>query len=428
MRAATATAHSSFAALRARDFRLFWLGAFCGTVGFEMQGTAVGWELYERTHSALALGYIGLVTVIPLVALVLPAGHVVDSVNRRIVLIAAQGTMAAASIGLAAVSQFHAPVIAIYGCFFVMGVARAFQSPVRNAILPALVPEDVLPNAVTWNSGGWQLAAVIGPALGGLMIGAFRRPALVYLCGAAGAFVFLVCATLLHYRPIERVRQAPTIQTLIAGARYVWQTKLILAAITLDLFAVLLGGATSLMPIYAKDILHVGPVGLGWMDAAPSIGAVVMAVPLARKPLKHAGRTLLWAVFGFGAATLVFGLSRSFVLSLAMLVLLGGLDMVSVVVRGTLVPLLTPDDMRGRVGAINSLFIGTSNQLGGFESGVVARLFTPVVSVVSGAIGTMIVVAAVAWKWPELRALGPLTTAAPAEPAQVVSVARAAPV
>jgi MFS family permease len=415
-----------FAALRARDFRLFWIGAFCGTVGFEMQGTAVGWELYERTHSALALGYIGLATVIPLVALVLPAGHVVDSVNRRLVLIAAQGTMAAASIGLAAVSRFHAPVIAIYGCFFIMGAARAFQQPVRNAILPALVPDDVLANAVTWNSGGWQLAAVIGPALGGLMIGAFRQPALVYLCGATGACVFLVAATLLHYRPIERVRQAPTMQTLIAGARYVWHTKLILATITLDLFAVLLGGATSLMPVYAKDILHVGPVGLGWMDAAPSVGAVVMAVVLARTPLRRAGRTLLWAVFGFGAATLVFGLSRSFALSLAMLVLLGGLDMVSVVVRGTLVPLLTPDEMRGRVGAINSLFIGTSNQLGGFESGVVARLFTPVVSVVSGAIGTMIVVAAVAWTWPELRGLGPLTTAAPAEPAPVVSAARAA--
>jgi MFS family permease len=192
------------------------------------------------------------------------------------------------------------------------------------------------------------------------------------------------------------------------------------------LFAVLLGGATSLMPVYAKDILHVGPVGLGWMDAAPSIGAVMVAVMLARVPLQKAGATLLWAVFGFGAATLVFGLSHSFLLSLSMLVLLGGLDMVSVVVRGTLVPLLTPDDMRGRVGAINSLFIGTSNQLGGFESGVVARLFTPVVSVVSGAIGTMIVVAAVAWKWPELRVLGPLTTAAPAEPAPVVSRARAA--
>jgi MFS family permease len=418
--------HSPFAALRERDFRLFWLGAFAGTVGFEMQGTAVGWELYERTHSALALGYIGLVTVIPLVALVLPAGHVVDTVDRRWVLICAQATMASASIGLAAVSWFHAPVLAIYACFLVMGAARAFQQPVRNAILPSLVPSEVLPNAVTWNSGGWQLAAVIGPAIGGLMIGAFRLPALVYLCGAGGALAFLTCAVLLHYRPVDREKRAVTFDSLVAGARYVLSTKLILATITLDLFAVLLGGATSLMPVYAKDILHVGPEGLGWMDAAPSVGAVIVAVVLARVPLKKAGPTLLWAVFGFGAATLVFGLSRSFLLSLGMLVLLGGLDMVSVVVRGTLVPLLTPDGMRGRVGAINSLFIGTSNQLGGFESGVVARLFTPVVSVVSGAIGTMIVVAAVAWKRPELRRLGPLTTAAPSEPAPVVSAARAA--
>jgi MFS family permease len=258
------------------------------------------------------------------------------------------------------------------------------------------------------------------------MIGAFRLPALVYLCGATGALVFLTCAVLLHYRPVDREKRAITFDSLVAGARYVLHTKLILATITLDLFAVLLGGATSLMPVYAKDILHVGPEGLGWMDAAPSVGAVIVAVVLARVPLKKAGPTLLWAVFGFGAATLVFGLSRSFLLSLGMLVLLGGLDMVSVVVRGTLVPLLTPDHMRGRVGAINSLFIGTSNQLGGFESGVVARLFTPVVSVVSGAIGTMVVVAAVAWKWPELRRLGPLTTAAPSEPAPVVSAARAA--
>ncbi len=391
-----------------------------------MQGTAVGWELYERTHSALALGYVGLVTVIPLIALVLPAGHIVDTVNRRLVLISAQATMAAASIGLAAVSWFHAPVLAIYGCFVIMGAARAFQQPVRNAILPALVPPEVLPNAVTWNSGGWQLAAVLGPAFGGLMIGATRMPALVYLCGATGALIFLTCAIFLHYRPIERERRAPTIGTLIAGARYVWRTKLILATITLDLFAVLLGGATSLMPVFAKDILHVGPVGLGWMDAAPSVGAVIMAVVLARTPLKRAGLTLLWAVFGFGLATLVFGLSKSFMLSMAMLIILGGLDMVSVVVRGTLVPLLTPDDMRGRVGAINSLFIGTSNQLGGFESGLVARLFTPVVSVVSGAIGTMIVVVAVGWIWPEVRRLGPLTTVAPPEPAPVVSAARAA--
>ncbi len=401
--------HSPYAALQERDFRLFWLGAFSGTVGFEMQGTAVGWELYERTHSALALGYVGLVSVIPLIALVLPAGHIVDTVNRRFVLMGAQTAMMAASLGLAAVSWLHAPVMAIYACFLVMGAARAFQQPTRNAILPALVPPETLANAVTWNSGGWQLAAVIGPALGGLLIGALRTPAIVYLCGAAGAFVFLVCAFLLRYRPIDREHRALTIESLIAGVRYVIRTKLILATITLDLFAVLLGGATSLMPVYAKDILHVGPVGLGWMDAAPSVGAVVMAVVLARGPLRRAGPTLLGAVFGFGVATLVFGLSRSFVLSLAMLVLIGGLDMVSVVVRGTLVPLLTPDEMRGRVGAINSLFIGTSNQLGGFESGVVARLFSPVVSVVSGALGTMLVVVLVARRWPQLWSLGPLT-------------------
>jgi MFS family permease len=391
------------------------IGAVCGALGIEMQFTAVGWELYERTHSPLALGYVGLVMVLPLIALVLPAGHVVDTVDRRWILIVAQTAIAAASLGLAAVSIYHGPVVAIYGCLLVVGAARAFQQPTRNAILPSLVPSEALANAVTWNSGGWQLAAVLGPALGGALIGALRRAAPVYYCGAAGALIFLVCVVLLRYRSADRVHRAMTVESLIAGARYVLTTKLILATITLDLFAVLLGGATTLMPVYAKDILHVGPVGLGWMDAAPSLGAVIMAIVLARTPLTRAGPALLWAVIGFGAGTCVFGLSRSFPLSLAMLIVIGALDMVSVVVRGTLVPLLTPDDMRGRVGAINSLFIGTSNQLGGFESGAVAHAFGPVASVVSGGIGTIVVVALIAWRWPALRRLRALSAAATPE-------------
>jgi len=377
-----------------------------------MQSTAVGWELYERTHSAYALGMLGLVSVVPLVALALPAGHMVDTRDRRYVLMASQAAYMASSGGLALVSWKHGPLIALYACILLSGIARAFQAPARNALLPSLVPPNVLSNAVTWNSGGWQLAAVIGPAIGGALIAVFRGAVAVYLCAAGGSAVFFALAAGIRHRPAERAPAELTLAELGAGIRFVARSPLILGTITLDLFAVLLGGASTLLPIYAKDILHVGPTGLGWLNAADSLGAVLMAAALAaRPPMRHAGRTLLWAVTGFGVATLIFGISRSFPLSLCMLMALGAFDMVSVVVRATLVPLLTPDEMRGRVGAINNLFIGTSNQLGGFESGAVAGAFGPVVSVVSGAIGTLLVVVAVAWHWPALRRLGALETA-----------------
>jgi MFS family permease len=409
--------HVVSAALRWRDFRLLLVGNVISTLGLQMQSTAVGWELYDRTHSAYALGMLGLVGVVPLVALALPAGHVVDTRDRRRVLMASQAGYIASSGGLAVVSWQHGPIIALYACILVSGIARSFQAPARNALLPSLVPPETLANAVTWNSGGWQLAAVVGPALGGAVIAALGGAAAVYLSAAAGSTVFFVLAAAIRHRPPGRARAELTLAALGAGIRFVAHTPLILATITLDLFAVLLGGTTTLLPIYAKDILHVGPSGLGWLNAADSLGAVLMAAALAsRPPLGRAGRTLLWAVAGFGVATFVFGISRSFPLSLCMLMALGAFDMVSVVVRATLVPLLTPDEMRGRVGAITNLFIGTSNQLGGFESGAVAGAFGPVVSVVSGAIGTLIVVAAVAWRWPALRRLGSLASARGEQP------------
>jgi MFS family permease len=402
--------HSLSAVLRLRDFRLLLTGTVAGTLGLQMQTTAVGWELYERTGSALALGVVGLVALVPIVVLTLPAGHAVDSFDRRKLLIAAQALFTIAWLGLAAVSWWHAPLWMLYGCVLMAGIARAFQGPLRSAILPSIVPKALLPTAVTWQGGAWQLAAVIGPAVAGVMIGATHTAVPVYLAAATGALVFLIMATRLHYRQLERPPTALTIRALVAGVNFVWRAKLLLGTITLDLFAVVLGGATTLLPIYAKDILHVGPTGLGWMNSADSLGAILMAVWLgSRPPLRRAGWTLLTAVFVFGLATLVFGYSRSYPLSLAALIVLGAADMISVVVRSTLVPLVTPDDMRGRVGAINSLFIGTSNQLGGFESGVVAHAFGPVVSVVAGAIGTMLVVISIAWKWPELRRLGALT-------------------
>jgi MFS family permease len=402
------------AALKCRDFRLLFVGVVVSNIGLQMQGTAIGWELYDRTHSAYALGFVGLIALIPLLALALPAGHIIDTHDRRRVLIMSLAIFTAASIGLALVSRTHGPLAALYGCVLLTGVARAFHTPARNALLPELVPPAILANAVTWNSGGWQLASVVGPAVGGALIAALGGAVAVYVCSGVATLTFLVLAAAIRHRSTERLTHVMTASALVAGVRFVARSKLLLPIITLDLFAVLLGGATTLLPIYAKDILHVGPAGLGWLDAAPSLGAVLMAVALASfPPMRRAGRTLLWAVLGFGVGTLVFGVSQNFALSLTMLAVIGGLDMVSVVIRNTIAPLVTPDEMRGRVGSITGLFIGTSNLLGGFESGAVAGAFGPVFSVVSGAIGTVIVVFAVAWYWPSVRRLGTLASVEP---------------
>ena len=402
------------AALKCRDFRLLFVGVVVSNIGLQMQGTAIGWELYDRTHSAYALGFVGLIALIPLLALALPAGHIIDTHDRRRVLMMSLAIFTAASIGLALVSRTHGPLAALYGCVLLTGVARAFHTPARNALLPELVPPAILANAVTWNSGGWQLASVVGPAVGGALIAALGGAVAVYVCSGVATLTFLLLAAAIRHRSTERLTQVMTASALVAGVRFVARSKLLLPIITLDLFAVLLGGATTLLPIYAKDILRVGPAGLGWLDAAPSLGAVLMAVALASfPPMRRAGRTLLWAVLGFGVGTLVFGVSQNFALSLTMLAVIGGLDMVSVVIRNTIAPLVTPDEMRGRVGSITGLFIGTSNLLGGFESGAVAGAFGPVFSVVSGAIGTVIVVFAVAWYWPSVRRLGTLASVEP---------------
>ena len=402
------------AALKCRDFRLLFVGVVVSNIGLQMQGTAIGWELYDRTHSAYALGFVGLIALIPLLALALPAGHIIDTHDRRRVLMMSLAIFTAASIGLALVSRTHGPLAALYGCVLLTGVARAFHTPARNALLPELVPPAILANAVTWNSGGWQLASVVGPAVGGALIAALGGAVAVYVCSGVATLTFLLLAAAIRHRSTERLTQVMTASALVAGVRFVARSKLLLPIITLDLFAVLLGGATTLLPIYAKDILRVGPAGLGWLDAAPSLGAVLMAVAMASfPPMRRAGRTLLWAVLGFGVGTLVFGVSQNFALSLTMLAVIGGLDMVSVVIRNTIAPLVTPDEMRGRVGSITGLFIGTSNLLGGFESGAVAGAFGPVFSVVSGAIGTVIVVFAVAWYWPSVRRLGTLASVEP---------------
>jgi MFS family permease len=401
--------HDAYASWRFPSFRLFLAGTVLASVGHEMQSVAVGWELYERTGSALDLGLVGLVQAVPVFLFALPAGQVADRFPRRVIAMMTMAVVATASLGLAMVSYTGAPVGWVYACLALTGTARSFALPARWALLPHLVPVDAYTNAVTWRSSGWQLAAVTGPALGGLALGIWHRAAPVYLIDATCAIGSILLLVPVHEGPIERDEESFTLDALLAGAKFVLQTELILATITLDMLAVLLGGAVILLPIFARDILHVGPAGLGWLRAAPSLGALSMALWLAhRPPMRRAGRSLLLATAGFGAATIVFGLSRDYWLSVAMLAVTGALDNVSVVVRGTLVQVLTPDGLRGRVSSVNSVFIGTSNELGGFESGLAARLFGPVLAVVGGGVGTILVVLAAAWKWPSIRRLGRL--------------------
>jgi MFS family permease len=389
-----------------------------GVIGWQMLQVALGWEIYERTHSAFALGLVGLVTVIPVVLLALPAGHLSDRMDRMKIVLAAQVVFASMSLSLAAVSHFKGPIILMFGILLVRGTAQAYNNPARSALLPRLVPGAVFENAVTWASSGFQIAAVVGPALGGLVIGVTKGATVAYFADATLTTVYVLMllgirgeftaqsTTTAAMKPREKM----TLESLVAGMKFVRDTKVILAAITLDLFAVLFGGATALLPIFAKDILQVGPSGLGWLRAAPSVGALLVMLTIAhRPPMQRTGWTLLTAVGGFGLATIVFGMSRSFPLSMVMLFILGGLDGISMVIRSTLVQLWTPDEMRGRVSAVNSVFIDMSNELGGFESGTLAALLGPVVAVVGGGIGTMIVVAGVAAKWPELRKLKTLS-------------------
>lgn len=398
-----------YAVFRIDDFRRYMLAGTILTVGGTMQSVAVGWELYERTRSATALGLVGLVQFLPVLLLALPAGHAADRYSRRSLLLMAQGLMFVASSGLALLSYAQGPVWLTYACLLLVGIAQAVSRPARWSFLPQLVPGELLASAVTWNTSSWQTAALAGPALGGLIIAVSEGATRVYLFDAACCLAVILLIGGIRGRPAPPGLERFSFRSLLAGFEFVRKSDLILAAITLDLFAVLLGGATALLPIYARDILRVGPTGLGWLRTAPSIGAVLMALVLAhRPPLRRAGPTMLWAVAGFGAATIVFGLSRNPLLSFVMLMLTGVLDNISVVIRGTLVQTLTPDAMRGRVSAVNGLFIGSSNELGGFESGVTAQLFGPVASVVGGGLGTIAVVLIVACLSPRLRHLGPL--------------------
>jgi MFS family permease len=401
----------SLAAFSYPDFTLYQGARLFTVMATEMQSVAVGWQVFELTKRPLDLGYVGLAQFWPTIVLFLAAGHAADRFNRRKIV-----TLCYFGLGLASTALFlltitgSRSVHAIYAVLTLVGVVRSFNGAAGQSMVPQLVPERDFPNAVAWAQTVFNAATIIGPALGGLIYAVFRGPAAVYASSIAAAAISVIAMSRVRLNPAKRERVEVSLATLFAGFRFIWEKKLILGLISLDLFAVLLGGAVALLPVYARDILHAGPWALGILRSAPAVGAVVMAMLLAHRPLKrHAGITMLWSVAGFGVFTIVFGLSRNLWLSLASLLLVGASDMVSVIIRGTLVQLSTPDSMRGRVSAVNSLFIGTSNEFGQFESGVTAHWFGTVPAVVIGGVGTLVVIALWAWLFPELRGASQLT-------------------
>jgi MFS family permease len=396
---------SGLAPFHYRDFGLFQLARLFIVVALEMQSVAVGWQIYATTKRALDLGLVGLAQFLPGILLFLLSGHVADRFNRRKVLVACYVgmTVCSALLFLIAWRQTEG-VWPIYFVLVLLGAVRSFNGPVTRAILPQLVPEEHFQSAVAWASTVFQGGTILGPAIGGLVYGFFRGPAVVYATAFLTGIAAIASTLMIKAEQVPRGREPVTLATFLVGIKYIWAKKIILGAISLDLFAVLLGGAVALLPVFAKEILRTGPLGLGLLRSAPAVGAGFMALLLAYRPLrKRAGATMLWCVAGFGLFTILFGVSHSLILSLLALVLVGATDMVSVVVRGTLIQVATPDEMRGRVNAVDMIFIGASNQLGQFESGVTAQWFGTVPAVILGGIGTLVVTALWAWGFPELR-------------------------
>jgi MFS family permease len=407
-------APDAFAALRHPVVRAFALGRSAAVAGWQIISVAVGWLLYERTGDPWALGLVGVAELTPVFLFMVVAGNAADRFPRRNVGIFAHSVLTVAALGLALVSWLNGPTVVIYLLLMLVGTARAFAAPSVNTILPQILEPMVFANANAWLSSTFQLAAISGPAVGGLVIAATGSATLPFLLAAAGQLIFIVMLRRLPVREPPRSPSRRTAGEIFAGFTFVRRNPLFLAAITLDLFAVLFGGAVALLPIYAKDILQVGPAGLGWLRAAPGLGALSMALITTRLlPWRHPGRVLLGAVVGFGVATIGFGLSRSFALSLACLYLTGVFDNLSVVIRLTLEQTITPDHLRGRVSAINYVFVGFSNEFGAFESGATAALFGPTLSVVGGGIATLLVVAIVHLTWPSLSRIGPLHSLRP---------------
>jgi MFS family permease len=412
----------AFAALRIRPFRQYIACLFTLTLGIQVQGTVVGWQVYDLTRDPLALGLVGLAEALPAISMALVAGHVADTHDRRRIALLALAVLVACSLGLwllaldtplGADLPTRRRVWAIYGVIMLSGVARAFLQPARQALSAELVPRTLYPNATTWRSGSWQVAAVLGPALGGALY-ALGGTRLAYAVDVACMVAATGLLLRIRYTPLPRERTHESVlASLTGGVRFVLAEPVLLGAMTLDLFSVLFGGATALLPIFAAEILHVGPEGLGVLRAAPAAGAVATSVLLTRfPPFRRTGPTLLSAVAGFGACMIGFGLSTSFALSVALLVAAGMCDMVSVVIRSLMLQVRTPNALLGRVSAVNQIFIGSSNEIGAFESGVAARWFGTAPSVVLGGLATLGVVGIVAWRLPALRRLRGLLSAA----------------
>jgi len=378
---------------------------FLSIVSSEMISVAVGWQIYGLTHRPLDLGLVGLAQFAPGVVLFLVAGHTADRYSRQSILRICYGGFALCSLALLALTfRGLASVWPVYAVLLANGAVRAFNGPAGQAFLPQLVKREHFPNAVTWSSSFFQTATILGPMAGGLIYGFAGSPVPVYACATVAYLTAVFLLSAIRVDIAARRNLEEPVGLILDGLRYIRRNKLILACMSLDLFAVLLGGAVALLPVYAREILHTGPYGLGVLRAAPGLGAVTVAILLAHYPLRRrAGLSMLYCVAGFGVFTIVFGLSRSITLSLIALMLTGAFDMVSVIVRSTLVQLTTPDEMRGRVSAVNMLFIGASNEFGQFESGITAQWFGAVPAVILGGAGTIAIVVLWNWLFPSLR-------------------------
>lgn len=401
---------SAAALLRSRDFMLFWSTRVASTLGVQIQSVALGWQVYavaRRTHtvaeSAFYVGMIGLVTFIPVLLLALWAGEAADRYDRkRILQFCYAGEIASALVLLAASVLNFATIPLLLGVAVMFGISRAFMGPAGTAMGPMLVPRSLLPRAIAWNSLAWQGGSIVGPALGGVLVS--LSPAVAYGATTALYLVAVATVSMIAMNTQPEVQEGSGWTLIKEGLAYVWRNKIVFGAISLDLFAVLLGGATALLPVYARDILHVGAEGFGMLRAGPAIGATIIAVWLAANPIRRrAGPIMFAGVAVFALATVVFGVSRSFWLSVVALAVLGGADMLSVYVRQTLIQIVTPDQMRGRVAAVSSLFIGASNELGEFRTGVAARFMGAVAAAVSGGVAALIVTGLWAKLFPALR-------------------------
>ena len=406
------------AAFRSRDFRLYQTARLFVILGAEAQSVVVAWQVYQLTHSPLSLGFTGLALFLPGILFTLAAGHVADRYDKRTVILLCYSLQALCTLALLWIALHPVnTILPIYGLLFLIGTGRCFSGPAASAMLPSLVPKEDFVNAVTWGATIYQVANATGPMVGGFLftatlavLGRWQGAPVVYGFTLLMMLGFLALVAGIRVRQIAAPKKAFNADTVLAGLRYVLHTRLLLGSISLDLFAVLLGGAVALMPIFAHDVLHAGPKGLGLLRAMPSLGALAVSVYLIFFPIKRrAGRLMLVCVGIFGVATIVFGLSRSLTVSMVALLFVGASDMVSVVVRSSVLQLATPEEMRGRVSAVNWLFIGASNEFGEFESGVTAQWFGAVRAVVIGGIGTLVVTGAAAVLFPALRKADRLT-------------------